>query len=164
MSTTASNKAIEVLEQGIVKIRQQAENEIAELQRTITNLRKAPDGSNNGGAPSPSPPPARASAVPQRSYRGMKKATALEVYMRDHRAAGRIPLAKIVADLLAGDADLGTPDRHERNIILAVKNKTRLYGYDENTREIWLTATADLESKPKPRRKNMRMSPRSASA
>lgn len=163
MTAVASNKAIEVLEQGISAIRQRADNEIAELQRTIANLRKAASGNGHALiAPSTS----RTAAPPQRSYQGMKKATALEVYMRDHRAEGRIPLSKIVADLLAGDADLGTPDRHERNIILAVKNKSRVYGYDENTREIWLTPTADEEAKPKPRRRKVHLAkgPRSASA
>lgn len=102
-------------------------------------------------------------------YPGMTRKDALEYYMRQ-RKGNRIPLSKIVADLLAGGVDPGEPRKAgetpaatlAHNIKIGLSQPgSRLYGrepegkltrIDSRDIKVWLDETA-AEVPPAPRRR-----------
>jgi len=143
--------AVQELERRAAKIREDAEAQVRELLRIAANLRGEPgevveeqaplrDGNQQSSARQPS---ASSRIVPDQ-FRGMPRTMALEVYLRARRSEGRIPLANIVLDLLAGGLKMSAHrDRWERHIIACAQANPRIFGWDPNRREIWLAPTAD---------------------
>lgn len=135
--------AIQELETRAAKILEDAQAEAKELLRIAGNLR----GSTPADArpvTAPATQPSASSRLTGDQFRGMTRSMALELYMRARRNEGRIPLANVVLDLLAGGLDMGPHrDRWERQIMAVANNKPRIFGYDPERRELWLAPTAD---------------------
>lgn len=165
----SATEAIAVLAQRAARIRQDAENQAAELERVIDNLRSAT------GAPPPRPeirnhshhhdappivttPTSASSRISAKQFSGQTKSMALENYMRARRNDGRIPIANAVLDLLAGGCDLGAHgDRWERHVMAIARERPRVFGFDPDRREIWLAPTADDPPRPKSRGKGRKL-------
>jgi hypothetical protein len=103
-----------------------------------------PDDPSRAPRPPRASLPSASSRLTGTEFRGMTRSVALEAYMRARRDEGRIPLANVLSDLIAGGLDMGEHrDRWERQIMAVATSKPRIFGWDPENRELWLAPTAD---------------------
>jgi hypothetical protein len=150
---TRQASAAALLRHRAAKIKDDADAQANELLRIANNLDSewaSPIGTAS--------PPSASSRIRNHQFRGMTRSVALEVYMRERRDDGRIPIANVVLDLLAGGLELGPHrDRWERHIMAVARERPRVFCYDPVMRELWLASTADQPPQPKIRGKGRKM-------
>jgi hypothetical protein len=117
-----SQKAIEILEASRAEVARRRDQELAEIDAAIARLRAAeekPRHDVDGHL-----------AVRRNQYKGLKGSEALWPYLLERQDELPLPSTVVVADLKAGGADMGQPDRAERNLKISASNNDR-YVYDE---------------------------------
>lgn len=148
---------------------------IADLENQIALLRNALEFLNrgSGGVPETSADGRKIPPVKSREYQGMSAKDALEVYLKARRHL-KVPLSRIVRDLLAGGADPGRPRGRitdpeslvSQTLKISLPNKAKLFewtpqglskkgktivkkGANDDDIFVWLADEADVPKRRK---------------
>ena len=156
----ATLEAVRGLEARAEKIKADSDAQMTELLRIVAKLKGSDAIPNTAAQPEVrvANQPSASSSIRKNQFRGMRRNMALEFYMRARADDGRIPLANVVLDLIAGGLEMGPHrDRWERQIMVTAMENPRVFGYDRDRRELWLAATAYETPRAKARGKGKKL-------